>query len=175
MKLILPILSLASAAALCSTAAQAQTVTGTIDATITLVSGCQVNGNTAATAVDFGTIDFGSHTTLFDEALTQLEANGDASISILCSPGSPASLTVTSGLHDGVVAGASRAMANGSNFVPYDIYSDSARNNLLANNTSISVPADGTVQEVPIYARAEGRPGLVAGIYTDTLSVTLTF
>lgn len=156
--------------------ASAQTVTGTIDTTITLTSACEVNGSTATSGVDFGTIDFGSHSTLFSEATSTLDpGGGGGGISIQCSPGSDASLTINSGLNDAAVAGSGRAMSNGSLYVPYDIYSDAAFLNVLANGASITVTADGTEQIVPIYGKALGNSGLQAGTYTDTISVTLSF
>lgn len=154
---------------------QAQTVTGTIDATITLTSACEVNGGTGTTGVDFGTLDFGSHTTLFDEATAAVQNGGGTAIAIQCSPGAGATLTVTGGAHDGQVPGSGRAMSDGAQFVPYDIYTDAAFQNVLANNQAIGVTADGTVQLVPIYGRALGNAGLSAGTYGDTVAVTLTF
>lgn len=153
--------------------AQAQ-VTGTIDATIDLTSACEVNDSTDVTGVDFGTLDFGSHTTLFTEATAAMVGAGSA-IAIQCSPGSDASLTITSGLYDTLAAGSGRALSNGMLYVPYDIYTDAAFANVLANGTSIDVTADGTVQLIPIYARALGNALLTPGTYNDTISVTLSF
>lgn len=153
----------------------AQTVTGTIDSTITLTSACEVNGSTGTTAVDFGTLDFGSHTSLFTEATAQVDGNGSGAIAIQCTPGSGATLTFLAGLNDDEVAGSTRAMTNGTLFVPYDIYSDPAFATVLDNGSTVPVTADGTVQIVNVYGRALGNAGLTAGTYTDTIAVTLTF
>lgn len=153
----------------------AQTVTGTIDTTITLTSACEVNGSEATTGVEFGTLDFGSQTTLFSEATTELQTDSGSGISIQCSPGSDASLTVTSGNNDGTVPGSGRAMSNGTLLVPYDLYTDAALLTTLSNGADIPVTGDGTVQTVPIYGRALGNASLTPGTYTDTVSVTLSF
>ncbi len=172
----LDIFSIVAGLAICCGPASAQTVTGTIDTTITLTSACEVNGGTATSGVDFGTIDFGTHSTLFSEATSTLDpGGGGGGISIQCTPGADASLTITSGLNDAAVVGSGRAMAKGGLYVPYDIYSDASFLNLLANGSSIAVTADGTVQIVPIYGKALGNTGLTAGTYTDTISVTLGF
>lgn len=155
--------------------AVAQTVTGTVDATISLTSACEVNGSDATSGVDFGTLDFGSHTTLFSEATTELQSDTGSGISIQCSPGSDASLTVTGGSNDAAVPGSGRAMSNGSLFVPYDLYSDAALEATLSNGTSIPVVGDGTVQVIPIYGRALGNALLTPGTYSDTVAVTLSF
>ena len=155
--------------------ANAQTVTGTIESTITLLSACEVNGSTATSGVDFGTLDFGGHSTFFDEATTQLQSGSANAIEIRCAQGADATLTITGGLHDAAVGGSGRAMANGSRYVPYDIYSDSGFQNPLVNGETIAVTADGSIQQIPIYGRALGNSGLIPGDYSDTISVTLDF
>lgn len=155
--------------------ANAQTVSGTINSTISLSSACEVNGNSGTSNVDFGTLNFGSHSTFFTSAEAQVDGNGSGSISIQCSPGSDATLTINSGLHDAAISGGGRALSNGTLYIPYDIYSDSGFANVLNNNSNLPVTGDGTVQVVPIYGRAVGTPGLVPGTYNDTISLTLTF
>ncbi|PZU57611.1 MAG: spore coat protein [Sphingobium sp.] len=162
-------------AALCPTASGAQTVTGTVGSTITLTAACQVNGSTATSGVNFGTLDFGSRSTLFNTATGVVDGNGAGAIAIQCTPGSGATLTVVGGAHDAAITGGNRALSNGTKFVPYDIYRDAGYANVLANGATISVTTDGTVQTIPIYGRAVGTSALVAGTYTDTISLTLTF
>lgn len=155
-------------------ASNAQTVTGTVDSTITLTRACQVNGTTDATNVAFGVLDFGTHTTLFTDATAQVEGNGGA-ITIQCSPGASATLTFAAGLHDAAVAGSGRAMGNGTLLVPYDLYSNAALSTVMPVGATQSITADGTVQTINIYGRALGAPGLTAATYTDTIAVTLAF
>ncbi|UNK79786.1 spore coat U domain-containing protein [Sphingopyxis granuli] len=156
--------------------AYAQTVTGDIHATITLEAACEVNEDAETTDVDFGTLDFGTNSTLFSSADAQVSGNGAGSISVQCTPGSDATLTVDNGLNDAsAIVGGSRALVNGALVVPYDIYSDSSFSTVLNNGSSIPITGDGTVQDVEIYGRAVGTAGLTAGTYTDTISLTLTF
>lgn len=155
--------------------AHAQTVTGTIDASITLVAACEVNGDAATSNVDFGSLDFGSVSTFFTSSDAQVDGNGSGNISVQCSPGSDATITIDSGANDAAVAGGGRALANGSVYIPYDIYSDAGFSTVLNNGSTLSVTGDGTEQTVPIYGRAVGVAGLSPGTYTDTISVTLTF
>lgn len=155
--------------------ASAQTVTGTIDATITLTAACEVNGATGTTGVDFGALDFGSNTTLFSEATSQVNGNGSGAVSVQCTPGNDATLTFGAGQHDGSATGGTRAMSDGTQFVPYDIYSDAGYATALTSGETMSITADGTVQTVQVYGKAVGGTGLAAGTYTDTIAVTLTF
>lgn len=157
-----------------SASASAQTVTGTVESTITLTRACQINGATDTTNVAFGVLDFGAHTTLFTDASAQVQGNGGA-ITIQCSPGASATLTFAAGLHDAAVAGSGRAMGNGSLMVPYDLYSDAALSTVIPVGGTQEITADGTVQTVNVYGRALGAPGLTAATYTDTIAVTLAF
>lgn len=166
------------AGAVGSSALQAGTVTGTIDSTITLEAACEVNGDNSAAGVDFGSIDFGNHSTLFTEADAQVLSSSSA-IEVLCSPGVSPTFTINSGANDSNSGGsANHAMSNGSLYVPYSLYTDSGRNDELALSTAFPLPgtADGTTaQTLELYARAFGQPGLAADTYTDTLSVQLDF
>lgn len=161
--------------ALLSTAAIAQSTTGTIASTITLTSACAVNGNTGTAAVNFGTLAFGSVSTLFTTVDAQVAGTTAAGIDIQCTPGTAVKLRFISGLHDGAAVGGTRAMSNGTVFVPYDLYSNAGRTTPLLFATDLPLTANGLVQTLPVYGRAVGITGLAAGSYTDTISVTLTF
>jgi spore coat protein U-like protein len=165
------------AAGLSSAALQAATVTGSIDSTITLEAACEVNADTGTTGVDFGSIDFGTHSTLFTEADAQVLSSGTA-IEVLCSPGVSPTFTITSGVNDANSGSANHAMSNGTLYVPYSLYTDAGRNDELALSTAFPLPgtADGTnPQTLELYARAFGQDGLTTDTYTDILSVQLDF
>ena len=165
----------AALAVLLPIGALAQSVTGSVGATITLTSACEVNGSAAASGVDFGTLDFGTHSTLFTSATSEIDGNGSGAISVQCSPGSDATLTFNAGLNDGEATGGKRALSNGTLYIPYDIYADAGHANLLDNGDGVNITADGSAQTVNVYGRALGASGLTPGAYTDTISVTLAF
>lgn len=156
-------------------------ITGSIDATINLTTGCIINGQSAddgATGVDFGTIDFGTHNTLFATADGEV-SGGATGIAVQCSPGVVPTLSFGAGQHDGQGSGAgNRAMAHTSSagqYVNYGLYSDAGRNTLIAINGSLGLASDGSAQTVRVYGRAFGATGLVSGTYTDSVLVTLAF
>lgn len=155
----------------------ATTVTGQMTSSLILTSSCLVNGTTGSTNLNFGSLNFGTTTSLFTQAGTQLVAAGGGAVSIQCSAGTTPSMTIQAGSHDGQSPGGSRALADGTgNFVPYDLYTDSGFSNLLAINGVINLAAStGVAQTVNIYGKAVGKPGLPAGTYTDTIAVQLTF
>lgn len=160
------------------TAAKAD-VTGTVDATITLTSGCIINGqltNDGASGSDFGTIDFGSRNSLFVSADGEA-VGGGTGIAIQCTPGITPSLTFGAGQHDGQGTGSgNRAMAHASasgQYVKYGLYSDAGRGTLIAIGGSLPLAGDGSAQIIHVYGRAYGAAGLVAGTYSDMVIVTL--
>jgi spore coat protein U-like protein len=68
-------------------------------------------------------------------------------------------------------------LADGSgNFVPYDLYTDAGRTQVLAIDGVIALAeSTGAAQTVNIYGKALGKAGLPAGTYTDSVAVELTF
>lgn len=169
------------AGAVSSAALAAGTVTGTIGAKITLEGACEVNGNPGVdSGVDFGAIDFGTHSTLFTQADDSV-LNAGGAIKVLCSPGLEPTFTITSGTYDGQgTGGGIHAMKHTTEaeYVTYNLYTDSAGGTALALNTPFTVPgtADGeTPQELQLFGRAFGAPGLVSGVYNDTLNVQVDF
>ncbi|MGA9095928.1 MAG: spore coat U domain-containing protein [Pseudomonas alloputida] len=157
--------------------AQAATVTGSISSTLTLTAACQVNGTSGTSGLNFGALNFGTQDALFVTANAQVLGGGGGAMSILCSAGTVPVIKVRAGLHDGQSSGGTRALADGSgNFVPYDLYTDAGRTALLAVDDTITLPTStGTAQTVNLYGKAVGKAGLPAGVYSDTISVELSF
>ncbi|HEK0909389.1 TPA: spore coat protein U domain-containing protein [Pseudomonas putida] len=157
--------------------AQAATVTGTINSTLTLISACQVNGSAGTSGLNFGSLNFGTQDALFTTANGQVLGGGGGAMSILCSAGTVPAIRVRAGAHDGASSGGTRALADGAgNFVPYDFYTDTGRTQLLAIDGTITLPTStGVAQTVNLYGQARGKAGLPAGVYTDTVAVELTF
>jgi spore coat protein U-like protein len=77
--------------------------------------------------------------------------------------------------HGGTAQHALANAATGASYVPYDLYLDSARTQVLRNDTAIQIVGDGSTRRIPLYARAFGTPGLTAGGYSDVLTLQLDF
>lgn len=156
--------------------AHAASITGTVNATLTLTASCQVNGASGTSGLDFGSLNFGTETALFTSATGQVLGGGGGALSILCSSGTVPVVKVNAGTNDGKSVGGTRALANGTNYVPYDLYTDTARTQLLPIGGTISLATStGVAQTVNIYGRAVGKSGLPAGAYTDIIAVQLDF
>jgi spore coat protein U-like protein len=154
-------------------------ITGTIDATITLTAGCIVNGQSyddGATAADFGSLEFGSHNTLFTQADAQV-LNGGGGFTIQCSTGVAPTITFTTGQNDGSgTGGGTRAMAHTTapgQSVTYDLFSDAGRTAVVPIGGSVPLLDTGLVQTVDLYGRAYGAPGLTAGTFSDVITVVV--
>lgn len=164
-----------------SRAAAQTSITGTIGVTLTLTSACSINGTllTSGTGANFGTLDFGTATTLFTQQDAQVLTGSSGGISLTCSPGISPELTITSGSNDANTSGGHlHALASGTSNVPYDLYSDSSRSIVLQNNKSVALTASSTTYTTNLYGRVFGAgtaSTLPAGTYTDTLNVTLSF
>ncbi|MES2626749.1 MAG: spore coat protein U domain-containing protein [Pseudomonadota bacterium] len=160
-----------------SSSSMSDTVTGTIDARIALVDGCLIENTAAPTGVDFGTLDFGSESTLFTQADAEVIGVNGNGISILCSSGNDATLQVVNGANDANAGIHTHAMVFSAHYVPYDLYDAPgyAPNDRLNNNDLISVTGDGTLKTIRLYGRAVGASGLIAGLYQDTLTMQVDF
>jgi spore coat protein U-like protein len=163
---------------LCSVPAHAD-ITGTVDATITLVAGCIVNGQSfddGLTGADFGTIDFGTQNSLFTQVDGQV-LSGGAGFTVQCSNGISPVLSFNAGQNDGDGAGVGlHAMAHqteAGHFVTYNLYSDSGRTAIIPVGGDIALAGGGSQQTVNVYARAFGEAGLTPGVYSDVVTVVL--
>jgi spore coat protein U-like protein len=172
--------------AIVPTSAYAQ-LTGTLGATLTLTTACTISGGTGTTGLDFGLLDFGTHPATFSGILTT-HATGGASIAgdteILCSPDVTAvQVTVDGGSHAGqgaTIGAGSRALAAGTDYMPYEVYSSSGMTTAYPTNgsaLSVTVASPGAPFALPIYGRINktSTDAVAVGVYTDTLQVTLSW
>ncbi|HVT49485.1 MAG TPA: spore coat protein U domain-containing protein [Vicinamibacterales bacterium] len=163
------------------------TLSGTVEATLTLTSSCVISGDTTTSGANFGTLDFGTEPANFTGALTTQAtggAGGPGHTQIVCSPDvEGVDVSVDSGQHAGQGVGVgdgARALASGAAFVPYDVYSTSSFTTAYpTDGSALSVPiaAAGAAFDLPIFARINktSAAALPAGTYTDSLAVTITF
>ena len=167
----------------------AATTTGTINATLTLTTGCLVNGQSATSGVNFGTLNFGSSAATFDTLNATLVGAAGNGIYVRCTTGQTYNVQVTSSNAApatvfGTVSGQPRYLILGSNNtqgIAYTLYSDAAFTTAIANNTNI--PATDTTDPTlgtnyAIYGRVVGggfNPLIPAGTYTDTINVAVNY
>ncbi|SFN06191.1 Spore coat protein U (SCPU) domain-containing protein [Izhakiella capsodis] len=174
---------------LLSSAAIAATSTGTINATLTLTSGCLVNGESAATGVNFGTLDFGTSAATFSTLNATLVGSKGNGISIKCTTDQSYNVQLSSsnGVPDtvyGSISAQPRYLLLGKDAtkgIAYTLYSSTAYTTPIANNTNLVIsgtsdPTNG--DNYPIYGRITGgnfNTAIPAGTYTDTINVVVNY
>ncbi|MBN3787165.1 spore coat protein U domain-containing protein [Burkholderia sp. Ac-20353] len=172
-------------ASACMTAnAQSNQLAGTVQSQLVLTTGCAINsGSGSVGSTNFGTLDFGTQPSGFTGALTTKAAGSGAggTTQVTCSPDvTSVQVTIDGGQNaaKGTAVGTgTRALANGSAYVPYEVFADNARAKQYVAGTvqSVPVPTPGAAFDLPIYGvvNKTSSDALAAGTYTDTLNVTL--
>ena len=174
---------------LLSSAAQAVTSSGTIGATLTLTNGCLINGSPAQSGINFGTLNFGTYPGTFSTITTQLTgASGGNTFTVQCTTGASFTVQVTGSTNAapttviGTPGTPGRYLVNtgdATQGVAYSIFSDSAFNNQITNNTTIpAASTTGGISSYTIYGRIQGggnSVSVVPGTYTDTINVSVTY
>ncbi|MBK4826873.1 hypothetical protein GJS26_02951 [Pectobacterium carotovorum subsp. carotovorum] len=157
--------------------AMALTVSSTFDVTATIQKGCVFGTSTASSQPNMGTLNFGTRSataTNVDIAST----SGGGSIIATCTPGISAVIELSYGTNGGDSTQRYLKNAAGTRLLAYQLYRDAARTQVwgtggLALNIA-SFPA--TTQTYTVYARYfGGTPLPPAGVYTDNVTVSLTY
>ncbi|NWE18174.1 spore coat protein U domain-containing protein [Pseudomonas sp. P7548] len=158
--------------------AWAVVASGQIHARLVITASCQVSSVESAPVSPTGgtaLLDFGSQGPTWNNTLAAGVTDGDkAPLSVSCNPSVVSSFTVTidGGAHGD---GTTRRLSNGTQTIPYRLSADplghstynigQQRNFVVTRGAQIPIPVFGSV-----VANTRALP---AGIYTDTLTVTL--
>ncbi|GAB5341879.1 Csu type fimbrial protein [Pseudomonas fluorescens] len=154
-------------------------VTGQIHARLVITASCQVSKGVEGAPVSpsggGALLDFGSQGPTWSNPLDAGVTDGaSAPVSVSCNPSVVSSFTVTidGGAHGD---GTTRRLSNGRYTIPYRLSADALghiaysigqqHNFVVAKGTQVPIPVFGSV-----VANTRALP---AGIYTDTLTVTL--
>lgn len=151
---------------------------GQVMVRLNVESGCEVNGKipAAGNGNDFGMLDFGNTSPTWTNVLTaQVATTGGGGLVVTCD----ASVDQVSVSIDGGLSG-SRKLAHASGeTVDYQVYRDAARSDMFVIDQQHTYPmAAGNALPIPIYgaiAPSAGGPGKEMGLYTDVMTVTLSF
>jgi len=168
--------ALAALAAMAASAAFVQTVAGATIPTradfrvgATVQNGCLVSTAPAqVTGVVFGQIVFSGISALVTGA--QTVAVG-AAAQLQCTTGANVRLTLDGGQH---AFGTQRRLSNGTAFLPYTVSLTTAGNLPLLPGVEVGIAIGATPQALPLQASILlPGTGLPAGLYTDTVQVTV--
>lgn len=162
------------AAALCSLSglvAASLPATAATTATSNIAVSATVNTNcTMGTA----SVPFGVYDPLVTNASTNVQATG--TISIACTKGTTATITLDNGLNASHATGTTRAMAAGSNYLSYELYTSAARSSVWNATNSVTYTSTGKAAgTVSIYASIPSGQDANTGSYSDTVIATASF
>ena len=140
------------------------TQASTFNVSTTVAARC----DTSATALAFGPI-----------TLLSSQTDASSSITVQCTKNSPYTVGLSAGSTTGATI-AQRLMANGTNLMLYNLYSNAGRTAIWGDLIGLWVSGTGAGLAVPqtlsVYGRvANGQTNLAIGNYLETITVTVTY
>jgi spore coat protein U-like protein len=147
----------------------AATETSDLGVSATVTANCTIT----TTAVSFGTYD-----PIVTHASDALESTG--TVTTTCTNGAAATITLGQGANadtGSTDAAPVRRMISGTDYLGYQLYSDSARTTVWGNDatTDVAVTGTGGAVDTTVYGSVPGGQNVPAGSYADTVVATVTF
>ena len=147
----------------------ADTVTSTMSVSATVGHSCSIDSNPMA---------FGAYDRVVSNASTALEAT--ATLVSTCTSGAAALITMNAGASAGsgsADAPARRMTAGAEKYLAYQVYSDVARGTVWGNTspTGVALTGTGASQTLTAYGSVPAAQPAAQGVYSDQLSVTITY
>jgi spore coat protein U-like protein len=157
------------AIAAASGAAVAGTATSNLPVSATVSANCTIDAS--------GGVSFGAYDPIVTNASTDLTQTG--TISTTCTNGSSATITLDQGANanTGSTAAAPlrRMLAGTSNYLSYQLYSDSGMTTVFDGVTGVGVTGTGAAVSTTVYGSVTAGQNVPAGSYADTVVATVTF
>lgn len=155
----------ASAAGLSNAATQ----TANLDVSATVSASCTIS--TAAVA-------FGTYDPVVTNATSALDATG--TVTTTCTNGSSVTILLGQGANadsGSTDAAPARRMISGTDYLNYQLYSDTARTVVWGNDatTDVAETGTGTAVSTTVYGSVPAGQNVPAGSYTDTVVATVSF
>jgi spore coat protein U-like protein len=150
----------------------ALSLAGTANQNMTVQAQVSANCNFASS----NTMDFLSYDPADANATAPL--GGSVAVTVRCTKGANVTIGIDTGAHAGAVAGSTRAMQFGTNYLGYDFYKDSTYTALWTNAGAglySFVSASNNPATVSAYGRVPGNQDVPAGTYTDTVVVWINY
>ncbi len=145
--------------------ANAATATSNVAVSATINTNCTMG----AASVPFGVYD-----PLVANLSTADQVTG--TLSIACTKGTAATITLDTGLNAAHATGTTRAMVSGSNYLSYELYTTAGRSTVWNASNSVSYTSAGKAAgTVNIYATIPAGQDSNTGSYSDTVVATATF
>lgn len=144
--------------------------TSTFQVSASIVAGCVISGTNTGV---FGALNFGSQSGV---SATTVNASfvQSTSINLACTPGTTLSMSINQGSN--FTTTRNLKLPGYSSTVPYTLFRDASRTTVIPVNQSVPLSySNASNITLPIYGQLK-LPGTArAGVYTDTLTVTLSW
>ena len=150
--------------ALLSLSAFATDVSANLSVSANVVNACTVSA---------GSLDFGDY-----DPLSGSDVDDSGSFDVRCTNGGQATIKLGEGAHPSAgsaPAAPLRNMDNSGNALSYQLYTDSGRTTVWENATGVSYTGDGTTDTQTVYGRIVAGQNAVAGSFSDTVVITVTY
>jgi spore coat protein U-like protein len=151
-------------------------MSGQIHARLTIIAGCEVsNGASPGSPVSaFGSLDFGQQGPTWNAPIKAGLSNaGHGKLNVACNPSiNGFTVTIDGGAHGD---GTTRRLSNGSQTIPYQLFLDASgsQSYSIGEQHNFAVTSGAQVP-IPVFGSVVANTHAVpAGVYTDTLTVTL--
>ncbi len=149
-------------------------VTGQIQARLIITAGCQVSSaGSTLPAGQMGNLDFGDQGPTWTAPIGASVSSAGNTLQVACNPSVTGfSVTIDGGTNGD---GTTRRLSNGSRTIPYQLYLNAAGTDRyrIGEQKTFAVSSGGQIP-IPIFgAVVANTRALPAGIYSDTLRVTL--
>jgi spore coat protein U-like protein len=144
--------------------AQGATATGNMTVRITIQAECQVQ---TATDMDFGTTGV-------------IDANVDqtSTISVQCTNSTPYNVGLGVGGGSGATLAVRKMTGPAAAVINYSLYRDLGRTQVWGTTIgtdTVSGTGNGALQPLTVYGRVPAQTTPGAGVYTDTVAITVTY
>ncbi|TLX54478.1 spore coat protein U [Stutzerimonas nosocomialis] len=152
-------------------AAEAASKTATVGIRAELLPACTV-GTAQSGGTTFGTLDFGTHVSL-DNVITVVGQAGAGALRVNCLTETPYRVLISAG-NSGSTG--NRIMTGpGAATLRYNLYRDADFSVLWDDSTGVSGVGNGHDQWIPVYGRLPAQGISQPGLYSDTLTVTVSW
>lgn len=144
-------------------AVDAATTTTTFSVQMTITSACIIN---SASALNFGS-----------SGVIAANVDQTSTIQVQCTNSTPYNIGLNAGTGTGATV-AVRKMTNGADAINYSLYSDAGRTTVWGNTVgtdTVSATGSGAAQSYTVYGRVPAQTTPAAAVYTDTITVTVTY
>lgn len=144
--------------------------TSTFQVTASIVAGCVISGTNTGV---FGTLNFGSQSGVSTSVVSASYVQS-TTLNLACTPGTTLSMSINQG--NNYTTTRNLKLPNFSNTVPYTLYSNASRTTVIPVNQAVPLSySNANNITLPIYGQLKLPGAARAGVYTDTLTVTLSW